>query len=95
MSETDVHLSAFSGSLIEANIVGVPLNVTFHEIGKKNNEKLVKNGELLFYDVNDVTSDFHDLIEEKILLSDDSEKKLDTNGDFFEYFTYFVNKHHS
>lgn len=45
---TKVHISSFSGSIIEAALCNVPLNITFSEIGAASFADLIKNGNLQF-----------------------------------------------
>lgn len=45
-----VHVSAYSGSITEAALRGVPVNITFDQIGKRSFANLIEEGKCLFFD---------------------------------------------
>ncbi len=60
-----VHISSYSGSLIEAALLNVPLNVTFTEIGREYFSDLIDQKQLHYYNP-EVNNDFLNLINESI-----------------------------
>ncbi|MFA6060417.1 MAG: hypothetical protein WC756_19615 [Taibaiella sp.] len=50
LSKALVHLSAYSGSITEAALKGVPVNITFDQIGKHSFANLIEEGKCLFFD---------------------------------------------
>lgn len=51
LDKTSVHVSAYSGSLTEAALRAVPLNITIDEIGRRSFADLIKEGKCIFYNV--------------------------------------------
>ncbi|MBW4360339.1 hypothetical protein [Flavobacterium taihuense] len=76
-----VHVSHFSGSILEANLMNVKANIILGEIGKKYFQDILNIGGALYYDVSD-KMDLYQFIENCI---EDSKNKKENVVDEVNY----------
>ncbi|MGB3947099.1 MAG: hypothetical protein WBM13_03885 [Bacteroidia bacterium] len=51
LSQSEIHVSNYSGCLTEANIIGVPYNITIHEVGRNVYADFINSKEVFYFDM--------------------------------------------
>lgn len=84
-----IHISAFSGSLIEATIMNVPINITFHPIGKEAFGELIESKKMVYVNPTIDSEQFYNLLIECKEIKQTEEKDFKSLN---EYYTFIQNK---